>query len=280
MDKWYANDFYAVTFDATTQQRHEVPLPLPLGKDQWEFSFLVRDYERDAQAALAELNAAVAAASSSELNELEDLGVLFSAAIEGCGPECLEVLALGVAYSLAFEVEPEREMSQAFLRALHQELMMASEMFEPSGVYRERTVYIIDSATGRAESVPPPAWMVPQLMTDLFEFIERAELPPLIKAAIAHHRFEAIHPFADGNGRVGRLLIDAMLVSDGLLTGPYLNLSSEIYRDRQRYYTLLADTSRLGDFDEWVTWFLRMVTQAAESSRLALTESRGSRPAD
>lgn len=293
MREWYANDFYEVRRDAESQQQHEIPLPLPLSADAWTFSYLVQEYERSALAALSALDAAVATADVGHLQTLQLSDRVSSSKIEGIHadverlrfhrnnptekpPSGLEeVLALSYAYDLMFRGIKRTSLTQTRLREAHEKMWMYSiDNHARPGSYRDRTVYIIDSATGEVECVPPPAWMVPHLMSDLFDFMEHAEMSSLKKIAVVHHRFEAIHPFADGNGRIGRMLIDAMLTKEGLLSGPFLNLSTQIFSERNRYYRLLADTSRLGDFDEWIVWFLRQVAQAAENSLTQLSQSR------
>ncbi len=293
MQEWFANDFYAVRLDASTGERHEVPLALPLRGEAWTFSYLVREYERSALSALSALNAAVATAEVSNLQTLQLSDRVSSSKIEGIHadvdrlrfhrnnptekpPSDLEeVLALSYAYDLIFRDVQGRPITQESLRQAHETMWMyATDGHARPGAYRDRSVYIVDSATGESQCVPPPAWMVPHLMSDLFDFMEHAEISSLKKIAVVHHRFEAIHPFADGNGRIGRMLIDAMLKSEGLLSGPFLNLSTQIFKERARYYRLLAETSRSGEFEEWIVWFLRLVTQAAQSSLALLSQSR------
>lgn len=274
MNKWYANDFYAIRFDESTGERHEVPLPLPTGSAHWSFSYLARSHEQAALAALAKLNVAASSAFPERVMNLVWNEILASSKIEGVAPESDESRGLEAAYDFVFRQSAQEKFTQAHLREAHSILWMyAPNARAQPGEYRSRAVYIVDSATGVVESTPPPANMVSQLMTDLFEFIDTAQIPALMKAAIAHHRFEAIHPFADGNGRIGRLLIDVMLTQSGLTARPYLNLSTQIFRERRRYYELLASTSQSGDFDEWLVWFLRLVTQAAEVGERSLRQS-------
>ncbi len=271
MTEWYSNEFYEVRSDPATGERHEFPLPLPLSASAWSLSYLVGIYERSALGALEMLRELVADASADSIGQLQLRGVHASSAIEGCDANSAETDALANVYAQCHWGEA---LTQTGLREAHAILwMFGSNAHAQPGEYRDRPVYIVDAATGQAETVPPPAWQVPALMTDLFEFIDKSELSPLVRAAIAHQRFEAIHPFADGNGRIGRLLIDAMLVEADLLAGPYLNLSTAFYSERQRYYSHLAEVSRTGDFEQWILWFLRMVEQAALASAQALRKA-------
>lgn len=118
----------------------------------------------------------------------------------------------------------------------------------------------------------PPA--VPQ-MHDALDALEKYmnadddSVPPLVRLALIHYQFEAIHPFLDGNGRIGRLLVSLLLVHWNLLPLPLLYLSAYFERNRQRYYDLLLKVSREGAWSEWVGFFLRGVhQQSVEASDL------------
>jgi Fic family protein len=93
-----------------------------------------------------------------------------------------------------------------------------------------------------------------------------SDLPPLVRMAILHYQFEAIHPFIDGNGRIGRLLISLMLVTEGLLPQPLLYLSAFFERHRSDYYRLLLQVSQHGNWTDWIIFFLRGVAEQAEDA--------------
>lgn len=115
--------------------------------------------------------------------------------------------------------------------------------------------------------IPPKSDSVPGLMADLEQFIQReSRFPTLVDVAIAHYQFETIHPFKDGNGRVGRLLVVLMLLSEGLLHYPLLYLSSYIQRHRSEYANLLLAVSEEGDWDAWLQFFLRGIREQAEEA--------------
>ena len=122
-----------------------------------------------------------------------------------------------------------------------------------------------------ATFIPPPHEEVPQALGDLENFIHRDDdLPPLIKIALAHVQFETIHPFLDGNGRVGRLLITFLLTECGVLHKPVLYLSHYFRQHRQTYYDLLQRVRDQGDWEAWLSFFLRGVIEvAAEASQTA-----------
>ena len=132
-----------------------------------------------------------------------------------------------------------------------------------------------------ATFVPPPPDVVPQALSDLERFLhEKDDLPVLVKVGLAHAQFETIHPFLDGNGRVGRLLITFLLCERGVLHKPVLYLSHYFKRYRQQYYDRLQAVRDAGDWERWLGFFLRGVidvsAQAAETARRiqALRERR------
>ncbi len=128
--------------------------------------------------------------------------------------------------------------------------------------------------------VPPPPSEIDQALADLEAFIQADDLiPPLIRIALIHSQFETIHPFLDGNGRIGRLLITFYLCWKGILSRPLLYLSFFLKRNRAEYYSLLNAVRMEGAYENWIAFFLRgviEVSQEAEQSAqeiIALRES-------
>ncbi|MBZ5540701.1 MAG: Fic family protein [Acidobacteriia bacterium] len=113
---------------------------------------------------------------------------------------------------------------------------------------------------------PPPAELAACL--DAFEKVLHAEspLPFLVRLALSHYQFEAIHPFEDGNGRIGRLLLLLLLCERGILSQPVLQLSAHFERNRAEYYDHLLDISQSGAWESWITFFLRGVAQEAKEA--------------
>ena len=122
-----------------------------------------------------------------------------------------------------------------------------------------------------ARFIPPPPDKALACLSDLERYLhrdDREQIPALIDAALVHYQFEAIHPFADGNGRVGRMLITLQLYMRGVLRQPILYLSPVLERRKDEYIDLMFDVSRKGEWTPWVSFFLDVV---AESSRSAIT---------
>ena len=118
-----------------------------------------------------------------------------------------------------------------------------------------------------ATFVPPPPHLVPEALGDLERFIHAEdELPTLEKVGLAHSQFEAIHPFLDGNGRTGRLLITFLLTERGILHQPVLYLSRYFERRRQEYYDRLLAVTDRGDWEGWMLFFLRGVAEVGEDA--------------
>lgn len=129
-----------------------------------------------------------------------------------------------------------------------------------------------DSSLEDATFVAPPVPQMQEALYALEKYVHSDDAyPPLVRLAMMHYQFEAIHPFIDGNGRVGRLLISLLLVKWGLLPQPLLYLSAFFCRYRQDYYDVLLGVSERGSWMEWVSFFLRGV---AEQSRDAITRAR------
>jgi len=142
------------------------------------------------------------------------------------------------------------------------------------GELRRSQNWIGGTRPGNAVFVPPPPEKVPQLLGDLERFIhaEPLPLPPLVIIALAHAQFETVHPFLDGNGRIGRLLITALLEHWSLLKEPLLYLSGYLKRNQREYYRLLSATRSDGAWEEWVSFFLIGVSEAAAEAERSVVD--------
>jgi Fic family protein len=133
------------------------------------------------------------------------------------------------------------------------------------GEVRRSQVWIGGTRPGNAAFVPPPADAVPDGLASLERFLndDPEPVPPLIKAALAHVQFETIHPFLDGNGRIGRLLIVLQLVADGVLREPMLYPSLFFKTHRALYYELLNEVRLRGDWERWLDFFAEGIEASA-----------------
>jgi Fic family protein len=166
------------------------------------------------------------------------------------------VLALEVGLKAIRSGQP---FTRGLLREVHRVLMqhVRGESKRP-GEFRDQSV-----AIGSASRfVPADAHQVPQLLDDFLAFMREARyLPVVVQLAMMHYQFEAIHPFNDGNGWVGRLLITLMLCERGTLPQPLLYLSAFFEQNREEYYDHLLEVSRHGRWNEWIEFFARGVAE-------------------
>jgi Fic family protein len=160
-------------------------------------------------------------------------------------------------------------LSARLLREVHGRLLQSGRgSHKAPGEFRRTQNWIGGSRPGLARFVPPPAQEVVPAIAALERFIhgEPQPTPILIKAALAHAQFESIHPFLDGNGRVGRLLITLLLCSEGVMRRPLLYLSLYFKRHREDYYEHLQRVRTDGDWEGWLRFFLEGVIDVAEST--------------
>jgi Fic family protein len=135
------------------------------------------------------------------------------------------------------------------------------------GMIRKSQNWIGGTRPGNAHFVPPPPEAVPDALTQLEKWIHSNDtLPALIKIGLAHAQFETIHPFLDGNGRIGRLLITLLVEHWKLLSSPILYLSLGFKRHRQEYYRQLDGVRTAGDWEGWTSFFLECVRESAEDA--------------
>lgn len=158
--------------------------------------------------------------------------------------------------------------SSRLIRLVHNALMQGvrGENKTP-GEYRHSQNWIGGSTINDAVFVPPVHTEIPELIGDIEKFVHNEELciPDLVKIALIHYQFETIHPFLDGNGRTGRLLITLYLVSKGLLKRPILYLSDYLERHRNTYYQCIMRARTENDITTWVKFFLKGVILTSEN---------------
>lgn len=134
--------------------------------------------------------------------------------------------------------------------------------------WREQVGTAIKDGSGRIIYTPPPPEQIPPLMAELEEYMhnDAAGINPIVQMALIHQRFEAIHPFYDGNGRTGRIINILFLVKAGLLSAPFLYLSRYINQTRGDYYRLLRHVQDGGDWQAWLLYMLRGVAATAKNT--------------
>ena len=160
-------------------------------------------------------------------------------------------------------------LSNRLLREIHGVLLSRGRgSSKAPGEFRLSQNWIGGSRPGNATFVPPPHTVVPDCMAALERFLHTTGdgLPALVRAGLAHVQFETIHPFLDGNGRLGRLLITLLLCHAGILREPLLYLSLFFKQHRTAYYDLLDAVRRTGDWESWLAFFIEGVRTTAEGA--------------
>ncbi|WP_328527626.1 Fic family protein [Nocardioides sp. NBC_00368] len=181
-----------------------------------------------------------------------------------------EVKAYLAATRQGFELIKSWPLSQRLVLELHKTLLTGVRGHERHpGEFRRMPVWVgspTDDPT-TAAYVPPLPPDLPELIADWEAYVNVPDLSPtLVRCALMHYQFETIHPFLDGNGRIGRLLINLMLMEEGRMTTPLLYLSGYIEAHRQTYYQRLQGVRERGEMQEWLQFFLTGVRRSAEDA--------------
>ena len=222
---------------------------------------------------------------------------VLSSMIEGTQSSLSDLLLFELDQEPGVPLDDVREVSNYVaaldygLRLLHEGLPLSLRLFreihgvllsksrkssQAPGVFRRSQNWIGGTRPGNAAFVPPPADEVPECMSRLERFLhdQPEPTPVLLKAALAHVQFETIHPFLDGNGRLGRLLITLLLCDQKVLREPMLYLSLYFKTHRRHYYELLNNVRLTGDWEAWLDFFAEAViataTQAVETAQQLL----------
>jgi len=217
---------------------------------------------------------------------------VFSSRIEGTQASLRDLYA-AEASSPLFPLERRVDVLEVrnYVRALEYGVQRLSELPISNRLLREMHRILLEGVRGQhrapgefrtvqnwiggpgamehAVYIPPPPQEVPRLMAELERYIHReSPFHILVDLALVHYQFEAIHPFLDGNGRIGRLLIVLLLLDRGVLEQPLLYLSAFFERHRSRYYELLLKVSSEGAWEEWIAFFLEGVRSQANDAIL------------
>ncbi len=158
-------------------------------------------------------------------------------------------------------------LSLRLIRESHERLVSGTRGDRKTpGEFRRSQNWIGGSKPSDAMFVPPPPHELPEILSAFEKFLHATEYPILLKVGLAHAQFETIHPFLDGNGRVGRMLIALMLVAEGVLERPWLYVSLHFKQRRAEYYQLLQQVRTEGNWEEWLIFFLEGVTTVAHQA--------------
>ncbi len=168
-------------------------------------------------------------------------------------------------------------ISQRLLNTTHGLLMRGDRGADKqAGEIRRSQNWIGGTRPGNAAFVPPPPHLLGDLLTELETYIHaESDLPPLVRAGLLHVQFETIHPYLDGNGRIGRLLVTLLLEHYSVLSSPLLYLSLFFKRHRDEYYRRLAAVRLDGDWEGWIAFFLEAVATIADEATSAARDISG-----
>ncbi|RMH40994.1 MAG: Fic family protein [Gammaproteobacteria bacterium] len=229
------------------------------------------------------------------INPLQQREALSSSSIEGTYTTPSQLLLFDAGHEKATRQTAETREVHNYVRALEYGLKRMDEIPISSrfigelhailleGVARHRGASIIPGefkknqnfigsvsrGIAHARFIPAPPDLTPQLMGDLEKFIHSQEarrLPPVVFNALVHYHFEAIHPFPDGNGRLGRLLVPLLLRAHDVMPAPLLYISPFIERHKDEYNDLMLEVSRRGAWEEWVCFFARAIERSARDA--------------
>lgn len=286
----------------TTQSHHEkvhafVPFPLPPTKPELD-PHVWQEQNTRAELALARLSGMSGLVASGEWLIYSALRreALLTSQLEGTQATLTDVFdeEAGLSVANADDVEEVTQYLQTFryvreqinspeglpvsvrlLTEAHKVLLngIRGANKQPGNI-RTSQNWIGGTRPGNAVYVPPPPEVVTNLLSDLELFIhdQNQTLPPLVKIALVHAQFETIHPFLDGNGRIGRLLIAILLEEWGVLPEPLLYVSGYLKSHQEEYYRCLSDIRSDGSWEQWVSFFLEGVEIAAEESQRSIIQ--------
>jgi len=268
-----------------------VPLPLPPREPALDLDDQIGKRLRAAEHALARLDLAGEMVPSVDwfIYAFVRKEAVISSQIEGTQATLIDLLTFEAEHETAPDAEVEEvcnylealsyartelakadglPLSMRLLNEAHRRLMHGARgATKQPGEVRSSQNWIGGSRPGNAVYVPPPVQSLPDLLGDLEKYLHaRDELPALVRIGLAHVQFESIHPYLDGNGRIGRLLIALLLEQWGLLKSPLLYLSLFFKRHRDEYFRRLTAVRTEGDWEGWTDFFLDGIATIADEA--------------
>jgi Fic family protein len=189
-------------------------------------------------------------------------------------PDTIEVSNYKRAMLMAMGSLKERNLSLSFIKALHQTLLEKTRGHSARGKFRKEQVWVGNEGDPieKATYIPPEHFMVQDFMENLERYILGNSEHPLVKVGIIHYQFEAIYPFKDGNGRMGRLLIPLYLYWKKLLYQPILYISGYFEKNRGRYIDELSKADRTVKLEDWLKFFLASVKKQSEETQKLISK--------
>lgn len=161
-------------------------------------------------------------------------------------------------------IEDGYDISSHFIQQMHQQLLSRGRGASKSpGAFKTEQNYLADKFKRKIEFIPISPEKLQEGLDNLFHFLKTSKYPQLIKVALTHLEFEALHPFQDGNGRIGRMLITLLLWKGGILSQPHFYISRYFEENKAAYIDLMRRVSENGDWNQWLSFFLTAVEHQA-----------------
>lgn len=165
--------------------------------------------------------------------------------------------------------------SISFVKQIHQQLLSYGRgSFKSPGMFKNEQNYLADKSRKKIQFIPIRPENLEEGLNKLFNFLYTSTFPSIIKTAIMHLEFEALHPFNDGNGRIGRMLITLNLWREEILSQPHFYISGYFEENKDTYIEEMRNVSRTNDWDSWIRFFLNAVTSQAENNLLIAEKIR------
>lgn len=165
------------------------------------------------------------------------------------------------------------DISKGFIKQMHQQLLSRGRGAAKSpGEFKSQQNYLADKVKKKIQFIPIRPEKLEEGLDNLFTFLKESQEPPLIKTALMHLEFEALHPFQDGNGRIGRMLIPLYLWKEGILFQPHFYISGYLEENKEEYIHTMRKVSEEKNWEEWIRFFLKAITQQA-TKNLEIAES-------